>query len=149
MLNRGGAKDIWFTTGGCRRKNILVAIDGSENSFRAVDHVGYILSLQDQHNITLFHAENSTPIDKEEMFKRAKKILLEHKIGEERISEKSTWTLTVPGTILSEVEQGGYSAVAVGLHGLEHGLMKEYNLAGGTTAKLISKLEKSSLWCCP
>jgi hypothetical protein len=39
--------------------------------------------------------------------------------------------------------------VAVGLHGLEHGVMKEFNLVGGTTSKLIYKLEKTALWCCP
>jgi nucleotide-binding universal stress UspA family protein len=131
------------------RKNVLLAIDGSENSLRAVDHVGYILALQEQHDITLFHADNGTCSDKVELYKKARKILNGNGISDSRITEKSNWSLTVSGTILSEVERGGYSAVAVGLHGKERGLLKEYNLAGGTTAKLISKIEKSSLWCVP
>jgi len=131
------------------RKNVLVAIDGSEDSFRAVDHAGYILANQDQHSITLFHADNGTWTDKEALFQRARKILNENEISDSRITEKTSWSLTVPGSILTAVEQGGYSALAVGLHGLEHGLFKEFNLAGGTTAKLISKIEKSSLWCVP
>jgi hypothetical protein len=131
------------------RKNVLLAIDGSENSLRAVDHVGYILALQEQHDITLFHADNGTCPDKSELFKKSRELLNENGIIDSRIAEKSSWSLTVSGTILSEVERGGYSAVAVGLHGMERGLLKEYNLAGGTTAKLISKIEKSSLWCVP
>jgi hypothetical protein len=36
------------------------------------------------------------------------------------------------------------------MHGnREKGLMKDYIMAGGTTAKLIGKIEKTALWCCP
>lgn len=149
-------KDSCFTTPlwicpepDCKRKNVLVAIDGSDNGFRAVDHVGYILSRQGQHNITLFHAETSASIDKEEMFKRARWILGEHNIRDNRINQISTWSLTVPGTILTEVEKGGYAAVAVGLYGLKYDLLKDSSLAGKITSKLITKIEKSSIWCCP
>lgn len=134
---------------GVKRKNVLVAIDGSENGFRAVDHVGFILSKQPQHEITLFHAETGSSVDQQILFARARKILSEHNIGEERIHQQTTWSLAIPGTILTEVEQGGYAAVAVGLHGHERSLLKDYNLAGGTTAKLIAKIEKAAVWCCP
>lgn len=131
------------------RKNVLVAVDGSDNGYRAVDHVGYILSRQDQHNITLFHAETGSSGTTSEIFKHARWVLKEHNISEKRINQRTTWSLTIPGTILSEVEKGGYAAVAVGLHGHKHGLLKDYKLAGGTTSKLVAKIEKSALWCCP
>jgi hypothetical protein len=131
------------------RKNVLLCVDGSESSLRAVDHVGYILSVQDQHKITLFHMENSNGTETEGIFQKASAILRSHQIADERISRKSTWGLSVPGTILSEAKSGSYGAVALGLRGQKHGLLKDFNLAGGTTSKLISKLEKSSLWCCP
>lgn len=134
---------------GKERKNVLVAVDGSENSFRAVDHVGYILSKHPQHAITLFHAETGSTSDQPAMFSRARKILSQHEVEDQRIKEKSVWNLTIPGAILSEVEQGGYAVVAVGLHGHERSLLKDYNLAGGTTAKLIAKIEKAAVWCCP
>lgn len=131
------------------RKNVLLCIDGSENSFRAVDHVGYILSAQDHHTITLFRVEIGGGDESNEFFNRAERILHEHGIGSERINRSSTWGLTVAGAILGESDKGGYAAVAVGMHGQEHGLLKDYNLTGGTTAKLITKIEKASLWCCP
>lgn len=130
------------------RKNVLLCLDGSADSFRAVDHVGYILADQ-PHAVTLFHVENGVRSEAAELFDRAARALNEHGIRDERIHRESTWGLTVPGTILAESARGGYAAVAVGLHGREHGLLKEFNLAGGTTAKLISRIEGAALWCCP
>ncbi len=130
------------------RKNVLLCVDGSTDSLRAVDHVGYILADQDQHAVTLFHVENGARSNSDELFAQATKILNEHGVRDDRIDRQCTWGLSVPGSILGESVKGGYAAVAVGLHGQEHGLLKEINLAGGTTAKLISKIEKAALWCC-
>lgn len=131
------------------RKNVLLCVDGSENSCRVVDHVGYILSLQDQHTITLFHVNRGTGPAPEEIFDRAEAILHEHKITNDRIRRETSWGMSVASTILSKVEAENYAAAAVGLHGLQQTLLKEYRLEGGTTAKLIQKIEKASLWCCP
>jgi hypothetical protein len=131
------------------RKNVLLCIDGSEDAYRATDHVGYIISAQDQHTVSLFHVVNTIGEASDKIFERAESILHEHGIGSERISRKTGWGLTVTGSILSEIDKGGYAAVAVGLHGLEHGVMKEFNMVGGTTSKLINKLENTALWCCP
>ncbi len=130
------------------RKNVLLCVDGSDNAYRAADHVGYILSQQDHHTITLFYVGKSTT-ELDTIFNRSQEILQEHGVGTERISRNSTWGLSVPGSILSEAKKGGYAAVAVGLHGQEHSRMKDFSITGGTTSKLINKLEKSALWCCP
>jgi hypothetical protein len=131
------------------RKHVLVCIDGSEYSLRAVDHVGYILSKQEQHNITLFNVTNAAGNNADDLFQRSVALLHDHKISDERIQTQTSWGLSVTGTILSKAEKDGYAAVAVGLRGLEGGLMKSINLAGGTTSSLIGKIEKASLWCCP
>jgi hypothetical protein len=132
------------------RKNVLLCVDGSENAYRAVDHVGYILSAQDQHTITLFHVENAAEKQSDKIFQRAEAILLGHNIGAERINRNSAWGVSVPRSILGEIEKGGYAAVAVGMCGQKkQGLLKDLHLAGGTTVKLVSKIEKASLWCCP
>lgn len=132
------------------RKNVLLCVDGSDNAYRAVDHVGFILAGEDQHNITLLHVNNSTTRESAEIFTRAEEILHGHTIGGERIHRNSTWGISVAGTIQSAAAKGGYAAVALGMHGSqEKGLLKDYILAGGTTAKLIGKMEKTALWCCP
>lgn len=132
------------------RKNLLLCLDGSENSYRAADHVGYILADQPQQQITLFHVQNVKDYnDPAEIFGRAEEILNSYGIAGDRIRRESSWGLTVAGAIESEVERGGYAAVAVGLHGERQGQAKTTRLSGGITAKLISKVEKVSLWCCP
>ncbi len=131
------------------RKNVLVCVDGSEESFRAVDHVGYILSLQDQHNITLFMVDNGSGLNSDTIFQKSIKILGDHAIANERIRTETTWGLNIAGTITSYAEKNNFAAIAAGLHGVNKGLMKRISLAGGTTSSLIERAEKVSLWCCP
>jgi hypothetical protein len=131
------------------RKNVLVCVDGSEDSFRAVDHVGYILSRQDQHSMTLLHVENGGALDANSIFERSLGILKEHDISTGRVARETTWGLNVAGTIMNYAEKRGFAAIAVGLHGQEQGLLKQINLAGSTASTLINKTEKVSLWCCP
>ena len=130
------------------RKNVLLCIDGSENGYRAVDHVGFILSNQEQHNITLLFVEKTVGIESVEFFERAVSILLEHKIKATRIQRTVVWGLSVPNTIISEAKKGKYAVVAIGLGGKQQDGVNT-RVAGPTAVKLISKLEKTSLWCCP
>ncbi len=132
------------------RKNVLVCVDGSESSYRAVDHAGYILTNQLQHNITLFHVRSETDsTNMTSIFEESKKILQEHGIAPERITTRPEWGVNVTKTILNRVKQDKFAAVALGLHGQPQGLFKKLNLAGGTTSALISKIEGASVWCCP
>ena len=131
------------------RKNLLVCLDGSENSLRALDHVGYMLADQEQHAVTLFHATSGTDGKTDGLFQHAEALLQTHGIAPSRIRRKCSWGLSVAGTILSELDKGGYAAVAMGLRGEKQEREKSVGLSGGTTAKLISKLEKGALWICP
>jgi hypothetical protein len=131
------------------RKNVLLCLDGSENSYRAADHVGFMLAGQKHQRITLFHMVTGTGAKAAEIFNRAETILHEHAIGDERIGRDTSRGLTVSGAIQSECDRGGYAAVAVGLHGENRAPLNKLTMAGGTTTKLISKVEKAALWCCP
>jgi hypothetical protein len=131
------------------RKNVLVCVDGSGESFRAVDHVGYILSLQDQHNITLFIVDNGSGLNSDTIFQKSIKILGDHAIANERIRTETTWGLNIAGTITSYAEKNNFAAIAAGLNGVNEGFMKRMSLAGGTASSLIERAEKVALWCCP
>jgi nucleotide-binding universal stress UspA family protein len=130
-------------------RNVLVCVDGSKNALRAVDHVGYILSKQPQHSITLFNAQSGTGRDADVIFKEAKAELYEHGISDDRIHTATSWGLSIPATIMSYAEKGSFAAIAFGLHGVKESLLKSINFAGGTAGKLIEKTNKISLWCCP
>lgn len=131
------------------RKNVLVCVDGSEDSLRAVDHVGFILSMQDQHNITLFMVDNGSGLNADNIFQRSIKTLTDHSISSERIRTETTWGLNIAGTITSYAEKNNFAAIAAGLHGNNEGFMKRMSLAGGTTSTLIERAEKVAIWCCP
>lgn len=131
------------------RKNVLVCVDGSAESLRAVDHTGYILSRQDQHKITLLHVESGSGLDAQAIFQQSKQILANHTIADERINQESTWGINIAGTIRNYADKGGFAVIAVGLHGVEQGILKRINLAGGTTSSLIHSAEKITIWCCP
>lgn len=47
---------VWMVKGSVRNKNVLIAVDNSENAMRAVDHAGVILSGTDA-KITIFHTK--------------------------------------------------------------------------------------------
>lgn len=131
------------------RKNVLVCVDGSAESLRAVDHTGYILSRQNQHKITLLHVENGAGLDVQTIFQQSKQILANHAIADERIKQESTWGINIAATIRSYADKGGFAVIALGLHGVQEGLLKSINLAGGTTSNLIHSAEKITIWCCP
>ncbi|MFC1831877.1 universal stress protein [Thermodesulfobacteriota bacterium] len=131
------------------RKNVVIGVDGSEGSLRAVDHVGYILSRQDQHTVTLLHVENGAGLDSDLIFQKSTRLLHDHRLGDERILQETAWGLNVAGTITSYAEKSGFAAIAVGLEGIDQGILKRMHLAGGTTTGLIERAEKISLWCCP
>lgn len=130
------------------KKNVLVCIDGTENSYRAVDHVGFMFSTRTSHKITLFNAENTVGTENMEYFKKAQKILLDHNVAPSRIENKVTWGLSASGTILKEVDAGGYGAVAIGMGGYKRGGTTK-GFVGKVALKLINKLEGFSLICCP
>lgn len=128
-------------------RDILLCLDGSENALRAVDHAGFILAGQQHHRITLLHVGTSIAAT-EAIFTAAERTLTGHGIEATRIRRKTTWGLTVASTILGELKEGGYAAVVIGLRG-ERAEKEKGCGAGSTTAKLIGKLERASLWCCP
>lgn len=131
-------------------KNVLVCLDGSPGSYRAVDHVGYILEKQDQHHITLFHIRSpETSVNEEKIFAKAASLLQDHNIKQERISMTTTWGINIGHTILGKVHREKYAVVAMGHHGQPHGMLKAINLLGGNTSTVIKKIENAAVWCCP
>ena len=131
------------------RKNVLVCVDGSENGLRAVDHVGFIISNQPQHSLTLLNVQKSGGPDSDQIFAAARNVLKEHNIAESRIHTDTSWGISVAGAIISYAEKGGFASIAFGLRGIRESRFKNMKFAGGTASNLIAKTDKVALWCCP
>ncbi len=116
LLEKELASPVWF----CRnpeegRKNVLVCLDGSEVGEKVAGHVGYMLQGEEQHGVTLFHADKGQGIDKQKMFARVGEIFASYGIGAERIRQVVVKPLLgVASAILSESDKGSYAAIAMG-----------------------------------
>ncbi|HKK98770.1 MAG TPA: universal stress protein [Desulfotignum sp.] len=59
VLERSQALPVWLVQGDVQPQNMLVAIDGSQDSLRAVDHVSFMISENTDINISLLHVTNT------------------------------------------------------------------------------------------
>ncbi len=58
LLECSGSCPVWLLRGNVKQKDVLVAIDNSENALRAIDYAGFILN-GTQSRIVLFHTKRS------------------------------------------------------------------------------------------
>ncbi len=148
ILDRDIQIPIWI----CRRpdenrKNVLLCVDGSGHSLRMIDHVGFMLSDENEHAVTLFHVATGEGEDPEAILKEARNKLMENWFSDGRINSVVT-SSTVTGvakTILAETEAKGYAVVGVGRLGVDKGGFKEW-LVGSRTMQLLDTIEKAALW---
>lgn len=128
------------------RKDVLLCVDESEPSKRIADHVGFMIQNED-HTVTLFHADDGEGKDADAILAEAKQKLLENRIPEQRIRIQIVRTTRVASAILEEVERGSYAAVAVGRGGSQPmGLIKKWIAGGSRSTKLMESLDKAVLW---
>jgi len=127
------------------RKNVLLYLDGSETSFRMADHVGYILNHEKTHRLDVLISQE-TP-DASSVMEKAKTILLNHGIPQDRIRQKSGTSGGVAKQILKEVEKEAYAAVALGRSSQEKGLLMRL-FKSQTCSTLFKELEDAALWIC-
>ena len=150
IVKRLGSTPVWICPElETERKNVLLCLDGSDNSLRTADHVGYIIGPEIHQSITLFHVESADNPRPEEIFAGAESILLQHGIDHSRISQKAVRGRNIPAAIQAEVNRGKYAAAAVGFHGERERTANKEKLGGTTITRLISNMEKAAIWCCP
>ena len=133
-----------------KRKDVLVCVDGSDASYRAVDHVGFILGNKKSHRITLFTVKKKGEIgtqSAESIMEKSREKLLKNKIREEMVKNKIVEDGNVAKAINREADQGQYAAVAVGRIGTGQGFLKKIFM-GSVSDTLFRELERSSLWIC-
>lgn len=130
------------------RRNVLVAVDGSEPCVQIADHVGFVAADQPDHSITLVHVARERGGESEYAgyFETALRSLLENGVARERIQTKVVFASSPAQAILQEAESGRYSAVAVGRTGTSSpGLFS----VGSVSRTLLARLEGAALWVSP
>jgi nucleotide-binding universal stress UspA family protein len=129
------------------RRNVLLCVDGSDASLRMIDHIGFMLSGEEEHTVTLFHVDVGEGENAESVFKTARKRLHDAWASDGRVESRVVKAAItgVAETILKEAETRACAVVGVGRLGIEKGRLKEW-LVGSRTMKLVEKIEKAALW---
>ena len=135
-------------------KNILIAVDESENARRAVSYVGQFLAALKGFKVLILHVirqpeEDYFPTSSEKdqwldqyklkvdaMLKDYRQILICAGFAPEDVSVRSTlrYCPSLAECILAERDQTGYSTIVVGRQGLSRG---EEFLFGSVSSKIV------------
>ncbi len=144
-------------------KNILVAMDRSEGSMRAVDFVGELMGGHD-FKVTLLHVIRNgerpkpgpsyQPLPKEDVqieeqkmqavFEEAKRRLIDHGFKSDHVTRKViAGVLSRPRAIVQEAEQGEYSPIVIGRRGLSK--FQEFFM-GSVSNQVIQLGAEQAVW---
>jgi len=147
---------------------ILLAVDGSENSLRVVDHLVHMVGANPDLRLTLFHAlpylrhyysvdfERENPHlqevlqseDKRRMasfYEKAHQRLETAGLNRSQIEIKTnTRSYDISTAILDEARSGEYGTVAVGRRG-----EREAFFTGRIALRLVQKISNQALWVVP
>ncbi len=163
-----GVKNIpvWVVGGEIASRKMLIAVDSSKNSRKAVDYVGKFAA-DTRVELKLFHAMRSVSLgfvddlalrdedtenqlleevdrDIPRMFRSYKDLLVRAGVDEERITTKSILHSTSrAGDILREAKERKYGTIVMGRRGLSK--VREF-LMGRVTNKVLSRAEGFAVW---
>lgn len=169
ILEQSQVIPVWLVDGDVPSGEMLMAIDGSEASLRAVDHASFILSHRPDARLTLLHvssnARNYCEIDLkeqpnpelEDIVARGDKACIDQfyphamkKFEDAGIPKEQIRVETVRGgrrigkTIMEFAQKGNYSTVIVGRRGVNKSFFM-----GSASRYMINKISNGALWMIP
>ena len=145
-------------------KNILIAVDASDNARRAVDYAAGLLGRAPEVRVTLLYIErapgrdrfdteeawlNQCRLDHDRVFDflaEARGRLLAAGLPDDAVSERTVLCSAEPSiaqTILDVQQEGGYGTLVVGRRGLTKG---EEFLFGSVSTKLVHNAKNCAVW---
>jgi nucleotide-binding universal stress UspA family protein len=169
ILERSQVIPVWLVNGDDRPKKILVAIDGSRDSLRAVDHVGFMMSGSKQVNVTLIHvtntARNYCEIDLDEELDSEFAQIIEkkdracvdqfypqamEKFAQMGISKDQVAVQTIEGTrrighnVVEYAEQNNFDTLVIGRRGINKAFFM-----GSVSRQIIGQVSDATVWVVP
>lgn len=128
------------------RKNVLICLDGSEPAYRVTDHVGFILSEEEKHRVTLLRVKKDRK-DREtdKIFEKAREQLVKNEFPDNMIEMKEIEDPNPAKAILKEAKQGKYAVVATGWTGTGKGMLERL-FSGSNSYTLFREIERATLW---
>ncbi len=144
-------------------KNILIAVDESENALRAVSYVGQFLGGTEGFKITILHVvpepeEDYFPTSKEKeewltqyilrmdvLLEDYRQLLIQKGFDPKDVTVRSTlrYCPSMAACILSERDETEYSTIVVGRQGLSR---NEEFLFGSISSKVVNHARNCTVW---
>jgi nucleotide-binding universal stress UspA family protein len=169
IVNNSKGTPIWLVDEQGSSGDIMIAVDGSEDSFKAVDHLASIIGGNSDIRLSFFHVtprlKDFCEVDFEEtdtealeeiirqgdkecidkFFSHAKKRLHEAGIQENQINFKAReGVFRIGKAVLDEFRQGNFGTLVVGRRG-----MNKKFFTGSVSRYLINKFSNGALWIVP
>jgi nucleotide-binding universal stress UspA family protein len=160
---------VWVVGGDIQSRKMLLAVDSSENSRKAVDYLG-AFAADTEAEVTLFHLVRSVDLgfvddlalrdqvmekrlteeterDIPRMFRSCKESLEKAGVAPARIASKVIMQSTSrAGDIVKEAKDGRYGTIVMGRRGLSK--VREF-LMGRVTNKVLDRAEGFAVWIVP
>jgi nucleotide-binding universal stress UspA family protein len=169
IVNNSKDTPVWLIDEEGPSQNIMLAVDGSETSFRAVDHLAFIIGGNTDLKVSFFHVaprlQDFCPVDFEDIdsdaleeiilqgdqhcidqfYAHARKRLDEAGIQENQISfEAAEGVFRVGKAVLDEYRRGKFGTLVVGRRGVN----KKF-FTGSVSRYLINQFSEGALWVVP
>ncbi|MBW2427577.1 MAG: universal stress protein [Deltaproteobacteria bacterium] len=169
IVNNSVDTPVWLVDEKGPSHDIMVAVDGSENSFKAVDHLAFIIEGSTDLKISFFHVaprlQDFCPVEFEDVdsealeqiilqgdqhcvdqfYAHAQKKLHEAGVQESQISfAAKEGVFRVGKAVLEEYRQGKFGTLVVGRRGVN----KKF-FTGSVSRYLINQFSNGALWVVP
>ncbi|CAN2044008.1 UspA domain-containing protein [Candidatus Magnetomoraceae bacterium gMMP-1] len=157
---------VWVVDGEIKSNRIMLAVDGSESAFQAVDHLSFMIGENPEIKITLFHvmprltdyceisfdqkeADNLQEFisqgDKKcinNFYAHAKKSFKDYGIKDDQIEIKAVErTMNIGKAIVDEAKNGNYGTVVIGRRGTNKAFFM-----GSVSKYVLDKTSDKTIW---
>ena len=169
VLEHSNSIPIWLIDGEVKSLRLMFAVDGSENSLKALDHLVLMMGNNPDIRVLFFHVQPKVsdfcPIDFEfaendrieelvlrgdkncvdQFFAHALKRLKDAGIDDNQIEVKVSDALFNPGkAIIEEAKQGDYGTILIGRRGINRTFF-----TGSVSRYVINQISDKALWIVP
>jgi nucleotide-binding universal stress UspA family protein len=169
VVEHSTSTPVWLIDGEVVSQKIMFAVDGSENSLKALDHLVQMLGDNPDARILFFHVQpkisDYCPIDFgetdtdqledmivkgdkkciDQFFAHANKKLKEAGFDDNQIEVKVSDTLLNPGkAIIEEAKKGDYGTIVIGRRGINKSFF-----TGSVSRYVINQMSDKALWIVP
>jgi nucleotide-binding universal stress UspA family protein len=169
VLQGSGDVPVWLIGRKAPAPNILLALDGSENALRAVDHLSFLMESCPSEEVRVIllnvwpglvtllgpriipnldslnaSAQETHKKRLEEFMDQAEKMLLEAGLSARQIKKKFCWRCSdIARAVLSEADKGDCGTIILGRRGLSK--TQEFFL-GSVSGKIIQQAGQKAVW---